>query len=1592
MKLPGFLRAYRGAYSLPEGEDADWNTYTIFPAQSSVAANVVRRFERGIRLALGGALVYVLSMIDIPSLDYSFRYVAPFVYWVVAALTPPFWSTIPLLVFAGLFCIVCVCGCVSALLSLMTLGDPQGKIASVIMYGVFMAWALGLNVGKKKEMTIIGSYILMYVMPLASLIALPYAVGGVSIPISPEMIDQMKGVLESASPKVMQLLVHALAAYFGEDPAVLQAFVTKFFSDPRFVNLIILKINTQTHAGLPLFPWTQKLDPVVVMQTLIKALFTLFPGDKVLDFHFKIENLDKLDTDFGWLQGAPCSVYGTLNSGILVSVETGLWLVKVLWTAEGRLGFLRNLLAFACLGYSIWVLVMITPPIHRQRDVVRRDMADCTININRCLRATREVLHCLEGTRGMDKTGRGRESGSSLPGSPCDRDARTSLRGGARGSNNNARGGGMHKQGSRPMDQDLEAGRMYIPSSPARRGQSSSSYIKALSFSSAKFVEAAVPLKQSIIKLHEDQKRVLMSGMEPYLISAGPMVFVVREVNEVRERLLQCSAYVQQLCRVLFDVVRSSVVNSEFSIWTPTMYKIEAIIAKAEEVYQTCGELIMMQPARVFRKKHHATVDGKLAHLKRLELELAALHKEINELANEATDKVFHEFGDPYSATDEESSSRAPSPRADPLVDDRTPSPLNAAGPVETRDTEAGSPGARLSQPEGQFGAVPPAASGTCLGASKEGSQVSGRQSQLFSQSNSADTAWKQQGEGEATGAVVDSEGGLVEMASLKKNESLAEEEGADPTRAAKARRSPSHMHLRYEAKAQHPLASLDQKEARNVSKTMDHMPLSMALVAKFHATYKEPVALVKAVEALHVAQRRRSWKNLMMNLAFPLLPMLVHAGRLTVTPFQQLLFWRKKWRGPDAWWRDPEFWYLVKYFVPLMLLFSFAVFYKDFSQYTWGQQLATDPNILDFCTQGITTRAVPWIMLGFLTCLQPTYNGTVFRGLNRMIGILFGSGTAWIVMYVCGHSVAKIVCFSSCLLFLDIFLTTDWKNPNYGFHSVWGYAGMVFTYTHALIIGLAFESLGGLTGSRDYLTVTRIVSNLLGILLALVVAHIPPVCSGNNAASELYGDSLKCCALAVDKAVQYLLEASDHANSATKGRSSSHLLPCGSSRVAGSQQAGAVAPSDSRSSAYFGTKAHAAAAGAVTVAAAAQNTVPLINADAADERSALASSGGANSAGSRPKGASTCDTGKRLDSVQTRVGDESDTGGAAATDDKDVPEDSLQEALRILRGPAAEYLDAGQRFYKEGCNQLWYFPWRTNPVLDEVYLAVGSMRKRNENMCDLLKAFMTEGYSVDERVSAFADEASAEANEEDKSPHQFSPLLVNTAATPTEQRPGNLQAVDEVVNETEVEDTKKKESGSPPAIPVRSIANPEKAPRFGHKRKGSLYVLKEGNAAAITELFKTKSGAQLRRELATAVQALKELTDAVVMELKIVVPTTVDRFMARLSGAKTDTQIEPDLPDVVHERCRDQVETAFSYLTLTLANCLVEHRMQFEDSVARRRAAAFTVMATIYYLDIQKRSLDTIHESLVARRGNSPQEGWCSWCCRPGMETLGID
>lgn len=50
------------------------------------------------------------------------------------------------------------------------------------------------------------------------------------------------------------------------------------------------------------------------------------------------------------------------------------------------------------------------------------------------------------------------------------------------------------------------------------------------------------------------------------------------------------------------------------------------------------------------------------------------------------------------------------------------------------------------------------------------------------------------------------------------------------------------------------------------------------------------------------------------------------------------------------------------------------------------------------------------------------------------------------------------------------------------------------------------------IAGARDYLTVTRILSNIIGICLAVIMTHLPPLASATTASCDEYSKVLSCC------------------------------------------------------------------------------------------------------------------------------------------------------------------------------------------------------------------------------------------------------------------------------------------------------------------------------------------------------------------------------------------------------------------------------------------------------------------------------------------------
>ncbi|CDI76179.1 hypothetical protein, conserved [Eimeria praecox] len=884
-----------------------------------VMMNVMGRTERALRMALGGALIMALTMCDIPHMDYSFKYVGPFLFFVVGTLAPPMLSSAVIVLFAGLACILLACALATTLASSLLIGSG-GKAICIVLYTVFVIWSSFLTTTKTKDMTLIGSYILLYAVPLATLIASPYASGGISVVLTPERFAALKEFVANSS---IDDILSAVSSFLlvSHDKAV--EFVS-VLTKPSAVKLLVL-VARVLHIKLPSIPAGAQLAPQQALGLYLTILGS-FPDGKRLSFEKKVPRGVGLDLPQEWMYDVPFFVEGVSGQDITVGARPGTWFIRAIWIASGPVGILRNLIIFAFLGFAVYLLVMLVPPIRRQRDVAVREMANACSVIRKSLLLAKEKLAATDTAK---------------------EEALRAVEGVEEGQ--------KHQH-------DVEGGREEVSEGGADTLDGG----------------AIGALDEAILSLLEIQKATLLSGMEPFVLYPGPGVWTMKELDEVRKRLIQCCIQTQNVLQLMFRPQRKNA-NGSLNSNPALAFAGRNLLEKCIRMYELCEELLTTFPCLFSASQSKQKSDELMKQMSILEGEMRLLALE-----------VFR----PSEASTE----------------------------------------AALAQLEADC---------------------------------SADSGAAGENPGEGSRSV---------------------------------------------------------NRRKSFARAMELLPVSLGVTAFVQAGYSEPLWLSRAVCELSKAQQVNTWHGLIMSIVFPLVPVVVHAQRLIVAPVSALAFWRQHWRGPRAWWRDPEAWYVIKLVIPLIIIFSCGICFPEFLQYSWGVKVTENPIFLDFSIQGVSTRMVPWLLLGYLTVLQTTYNGTVHRGLARTVGILLGSFGGWLGMTLFGSNLAALIAFCSVTVFIDIFAFADPRHPLDGFCRRWGYSGMVFTYTQSLIVTLATGKLGGLTGDQDYLATTRILSNVMGILLAVIVAHLPPLASATTCACNDYSEVMQGCTREASHLVQTFL------------------------------------------------------------------------------------------------------------------------------------------------------------------------------------------------------------------------------------------------------------------------------------------------------------------------------------------------------------------------------------------------------------------------------------------------------------------------------------
>jgi hypothetical protein len=252
--------------------------------------------------------------------------------------------------------------------------------------------------------------------------------------------------------------------------------------------------------------------------------------------------------------------------------------------------------------------------------------------------------------------------------------------------------------------------------------------------------------------------------------------------------------------------------------------------------------------------------------------------------------------------------------------------------------------------------------------------------------------------------------------------------------------------------------------------------------------------------------------KNLLkIYLPWILLPML-YIEQLAVVLMR--FFHPKKWN-----WRDILFSFKVT--LGFVALFVSTVYWDKYSDYAIETNQGTSGAVFS-----------GWQLLAYAYSWKPTVEGSVKKGIQRGFGTALGGFMAWLGIIVCSWSYdddAEINRYGLCAwltvscVIAGYFSIDPGMAARVGFSPDHGYVGLYFAMTEVLI---ALEVFRG-AGSKNALTVNRVVANLAGIALALILSLIPPFVRGGD--PKLEAECLSSLKGDFADLLQTLLNEEDH-------------------------------------------------------------------------------------------------------------------------------------------------------------------------------------------------------------------------------------------------------------------------------------------------------------------------------------------------------------------------------------------------------------------------------------------------------------------------------
>jgi len=142
---------------------------------------------------------------------------------------------------------------------------------------------------------------------------------------------------------------------------------------------------------------------------------------------------------------------------------------------------------------------------------------------------------------------------------------------------------------------------------------------------------------------------------------------------------------------------------------------------------------------------------------------------------------------------------------------------------------------------------------------------------------------------------------------------------------------------------------------------------------------------------------------------------------------------------------------------------------------------------------------------MGYAFAWRPTHEGTVKKGIQRIIGTCLGGFCGWLGVIVCSWSYDNDAEINPYGLIAWLTISTTLGayfvslgsgiSARMGKDQDDGYVGMYFSMTQALI---ALEVFLG-AGDKSGLTLNRIVATVTGVIIAILISALPPHANGRD-------------------------------------------------------------------------------------------------------------------------------------------------------------------------------------------------------------------------------------------------------------------------------------------------------------------------------------------------------------------------------------------------------------------------------------------------------------------------------------------------------------